>query len=78
MSLKIPVATPSGKWRFSRWNLIKMNDQRATVSWKRMVNPSLLSIEPKLCKNIDYNNLNGDFPEVKAKGNGFHQKVYNA
>lgn len=43
-----------------------------------MVNPSLLSIEPKLCKNIDYNNLNGDFPEVKAKGNGFHQKVYNA
>lgn len=42
-----------------------------------MANLSLLSIEPKVCENIDYNNLNGDFPEVKAKGNKFHQKTYN-
>ena len=42
-----------------------------------MANLSLLSIEPKLCENVDYSNLIGDFSEMKAIKNKFHQKTYN-
>lgn len=64
--LAIPVSVASGERSFSKLALIK-NRLRSTMSQERVTNLMVLSIEHRLARTLDYDELINSFAAVKAR-----------
>jgi len=64
--LTLPVTVASGERSFSKLKLIK-NYLRTTMTQKRLVNPSILSIEKEIAADIDLTSIVREFAEAKAR-----------
>ena len=68
--LSIPVSVASGERSFSKLALIK-NRLRSTMSQERLNSLMLLSIEHKLARTLDYEDLIDSFSQEKARKKNF-------
>ncbi|MBK5646616.1 MAG: hAT transposon family protein, partial [Acinetobacter sp.] len=64
--LTIPVTTTGSEQSFSKLKIIK-NYLRSTMTQERLSNLTLLSIEHKICENLNLTNLINEFAEMKAR-----------
>lgn len=64
--LTIPVTTAGSERSFSKLKIIK-NYLRSTITQERLSNLTLLSVEHKICENLNLNNLINEFAEIKAR-----------
>ena len=65
MDLVLMVANCSGERSFSKMKIIK-NRLRTTMTQKRLVHSSLLSIESDLLREMDFRGIINDFASKKA------------
>ncbi|XP_025190784.1 uncharacterized protein LOC112591242 [Melanaphis sacchari] len=64
--LTMPVTVASGERSFSKLKLIKTY-LRSTMSQERLTNSAILSIENKITKNIDFEDVIEDFASKKSR-----------
>lgn len=65
--LTLPITTASAERSFSKLKIIK-NYLRTIMVQDRLSDlPIIISIERDLCENVDYNDINEKFAEIKPK-----------